>query len=371
MYGLVREGGGTKGAYHLGVLEAVSELNIEISDVVGTSIGAVNGALFAQGDFDILSDIWREISMYKIFEIPEDIKEKKQMLDRRNLSSVVNEIIKRKGLDISPFEKILRDVIDEDKLRRGKIDFGLVTYCLTSNEGKHMFLRDIPPGQLHDFILASCSFPGFRIRNVEDKVYIDGGMVNNLPVNMLVEKGIKNIISVEVGGFGISKKVSAAGCNLFTVRCGERLVGLLDFNQKSIENARMRGYLDAMKVFGRLSGSLYFFDTGEYFYFRKKYSENIMNGLEKAAEFFGIEKNRKYSVEEFIKIVNKHFYTEKKRDDIMQILKWSNSEKIAGLAKAIISSDSVILNSKIIADLLGDIFDAASSIAYFNMQNIQ
>jgi len=200
---------------------------------------------------------------------------------------------------------------------------------------------------------------------------MDGGVVNNLPVNMLVEKGVKNIVSVEVGGFGISKKISAGGCNIFTVRCGERLVGLLDFNQKNIENARIRGYLDAMKVFGKLSGKLYFFDTVDYFKFREKYSENILHGLEKAADFFGVEKNRKYSVEEFIKIVNKHFYNEKIRDDIMQILKWSNSEKVAGLAKSIISSDSVMLNNKIIADLLGDIFDAASSIAYFNMQNIQ
>jgi len=371
MFGLVLEGGGTKGAYHLGVLKAVSELGIEISDIVGTSIGAVNGALFAQGDFDILSEIWREISMDKIFEIPEDIKDKNQMFDRRNISSVANEIIKRKGLDISPFEKLLRGVIYEDKLRRGRIDFGLVTYCLSSNEGKHMFLKDIPPGQLHDFILASCAFPGFRVRNVENKLYMDGGVVNNLPVNMLVEKGVKNIVSVEVGGFGISKKISAGGCNIFTVRCGERLVGLLDFNQKNIENARIRGYLDAMKVFGKLSGKLYFFDTVDYFKFREKYSENILHGLEKAADFFGVEKNRKYSVEEFIKIVNKHFYNEKIRDDIMQILKWSNSEKVAGLAKSIISSDSVMLNNKIIADLLGDIFDAASSIAYFNMQNIQ
>lgn len=45
-YGLVLAGGGTKGAYEVGVWKALKEMNINITAVVGASIGALNGALF-------------------------------------------------------------------------------------------------------------------------------------------------------------------------------------------------------------------------------------------------------------------------------------------------------------------------------------
>ena len=50
-YGLVLAGGGTKGAYEVGVWKALKEMNINITAVVGASIGALNGALFLQDLF--------------------------------------------------------------------------------------------------------------------------------------------------------------------------------------------------------------------------------------------------------------------------------------------------------------------------------
>ena len=50
-YGLVLAGGGTRGAYQVGVWKALQELNIKIKGIVGASIGALNGALFLQNDY--------------------------------------------------------------------------------------------------------------------------------------------------------------------------------------------------------------------------------------------------------------------------------------------------------------------------------
>ena len=61
MFGLVLEGGGTKGAYHIGAYKALGELGLKINSIVGTSIGAVNGALFAQDDFLLAEQIWDNI----------------------------------------------------------------------------------------------------------------------------------------------------------------------------------------------------------------------------------------------------------------------------------------------------------------------
>ena len=69
MIGLVLEGGGAKGAYHIGVFRALDELNIGLDGVVGTSIGAINGAMIAQGDGPRAWEIWAQIRSSDIFNI--------------------------------------------------------------------------------------------------------------------------------------------------------------------------------------------------------------------------------------------------------------------------------------------------------------
>ena len=58
MYGLVLEGGGAKGAYHIGAYKAIKDMNIEIGGVAGTSVGALNGAAIAQDDFEKAYELW-------------------------------------------------------------------------------------------------------------------------------------------------------------------------------------------------------------------------------------------------------------------------------------------------------------------------
>ena len=60
-YGLVLAGGGTKGAYEVGAWKALRELGVDITAIVGTSIGAINGALFLQNDFDKVMELYDNI----------------------------------------------------------------------------------------------------------------------------------------------------------------------------------------------------------------------------------------------------------------------------------------------------------------------
>ncbi len=73
MYGLVLEGGGAKGAYHIGAYKAIMEEGIEIKGIAGTSVGALNGgAMIVQGDFEKAYEIWHNISYSKVINASEE-----------------------------------------------------------------------------------------------------------------------------------------------------------------------------------------------------------------------------------------------------------------------------------------------------------
>ena len=57
---LVLGGGGSRGAYEIGVWQALREMDIDIHIVTGTSIGAINGAAIAQGDYDMAVRMWKQ-----------------------------------------------------------------------------------------------------------------------------------------------------------------------------------------------------------------------------------------------------------------------------------------------------------------------
>ena len=70
--GIILEGGGVKGAYQVGALKALQEINFEISGYAGTSIGALNAALIAQGDYKKMINLWKDVSMNELIGIDEE-----------------------------------------------------------------------------------------------------------------------------------------------------------------------------------------------------------------------------------------------------------------------------------------------------------
>ena len=72
----VLSGGGSRGAYELGVWQALRELGIPIHIAAGTSVGALNGAMVAQDDFEGAVRLWNELETHMVFDLDE--KKKKQ-----------------------------------------------------------------------------------------------------------------------------------------------------------------------------------------------------------------------------------------------------------------------------------------------------
>lgn len=266
MFGLVLEGGGARGAYHVGAYKAIKELNIEIGGIAGTSIGAINGAMMVQGDYELLEKIWLSVDSYELFDLDEKTVEDLRHFNLRdiNFSYLLHqskEILSNRGLDTSRIRELFDYYIDEDKIRSSNIDFGIVTVNLTDKKPMELMKEDIPEGKLIDFLIASANLPAFRIEEVDGKKYLDGGFYNNLPIDILANKGYKNIIAVRTLAIGIIRKAKIKDLNIIFIQPVESLgsmLGALDFNRERAEEYINLGYYDAMKVFKKLKGFKYY-----------------------------------------------------------------------------------------------------------------
>ena len=136
---LVLGGGGSRGAYEIGVWQALNELGVRIDIVTGTSVGAINGAMIVQDSFDLALSLWKEVDTSKVFDL--DIKN----------------VIANSGIGIDKLKSLLQQHIDEAAIRKSPIDYGLVTVELPSMTPKFLMKSEIPKGMLVDYILASSS----------------------------------------------------------------------------------------------------------------------------------------------------------------------------------------------------------------------
>jgi len=235
-YGLVLSGGGTKGAYEVGAWKALKKMKIPISAIVGTSIGAINGAMMLQDDQQQMENIYLQIQMSDIFETSDAIDTSKSLFSLDNIRGLIKEYFMQRGLDTAPLEKLIRDNIDLDKIYQSDIDFGIVTYSIKELTAIEKYKNEIPKDEMVKFLLASASFPIFKPQKLEGKRFIDGGVYDNMPINMLLKKGYKKIIVIDLAGLGIHRKLEKKqGVYVKMIRCSEDLGGTFEFDHKRIQ----------------------------------------------------------------------------------------------------------------------------------------
>lgn len=266
-YGLTLEGGGARGAYHIGAVKALIENGYEFKAVVGTSIGAINAAFIAQNDFKEIENMWKTMSFSDLFDI-EDEKIKKAMnadLDLptiKYLSRKLAKAIKEKGIDTLKMRNILEEKIDEDKIRKSKIKFGLVTFCISDVNGEELLIDDIKEGELIDYLMASSNLPGFQRVKLNDKDYIDGGFYDNCPVNLIEKMEIKEAIVIRTYKImrirGYRNIVKRGNVNMHMIQPVDPLPSMLNFDTKNLNELLLLGYFDAMKMIKSLDGIRYY-----------------------------------------------------------------------------------------------------------------
>ncbi len=119
MIGLVLEGGGAKGAYHIGAYRALTEVGIEISGVVGTSIGAINGAIIDQGDGARAWDLWADMTNSDVFDIDRQLdrqlrREGLTLEKVQKIASLLSRIFDDGGIDTTKIRAFIETHIDTD-----------------------------------------------------------------------------------------------------------------------------------------------------------------------------------------------------------------------------------------------------------------
>ena len=270
MIGLVLEGGGAKGAFHVGVLKALYDRGYEFQGVAGTSIGAINGALVAQGDFDRLYDLWYTATPSLLFDFDENMVSRilDNDLDKtvfKYIFQTIKLVFASKGVSLDKAKDLLDRLIDENKLRASNIDFCLVT-VEHSDDWKPLvlFKNDIPNGEIKDYILTSAYLPIFNRAKVGGKMFIDGGMYDNCPVNPLIYRGFDEIIAIRTGARMPSQKVIDRSVKVSYIDPSEPLGKLLDFRTDRIRYNIQLGYYDGLRYTDNLLGLKYYIRRPSY-----------------------------------------------------------------------------------------------------------
>lgn len=269
MRGLALEGGGAKGAFHIGALQAFFDRGITFDAVTGTSIGALNGAMIAQGDFETLKMLWTNAAISKVADV-DDAEFDKLMsgdYDRSLVKYLVKkarEVISSRGMPIDKLKSIVDKYIDEDKLRASKIDYGLVTVAVSNGwEPMELFKEDVPEGLLKDYILASAYYPLYNRPEIGGKRFLDGGIYNNCPISPLVRKGYSDIVAIRTGSRMPMRGVIDRSVKVTYVIPSESLGGTVDLRKSHVEYNMKLGYFDALRALDKLGGFRYYIEPME------------------------------------------------------------------------------------------------------------
>jgi NTE family protein len=180
-------GGGILGAHEVGMLRALADHSVTPDVVLGTSIGAVNGALFAAdpsvAGVTRLTDLWVDSNLAEVSA--------GGLLRRAGT-------LARTGTHVQSLNEVRRRLVNALPVERVE-DLRIPFQCVAASierAAEHWFAS----GVLADVVLASCAVPGILppVR-IGDEHFIDGGIVNSIPVARAVALGARTIYVLQVG----------------------------------------------------------------------------------------------------------------------------------------------------------------------------
>ena len=204
--GLVLSGGGAKGLAHIGALKIIDSLGIRVDYIAGTSMGSVIGSLYASGyTGEQIDSIFKKVNFDDVISdnLP---RASKTFYERENSEKYAIKLPFEKfkiklpsGLssgqnNFNLLSRLTLHVCDVDDFSKLPIPF----FCIATNieTGEEVVLDK---GNLAQAITASSAFPSlYKPIIINNQILIDGGVVNNYPIDELKAKGVDVIIGVDV-----------------------------------------------------------------------------------------------------------------------------------------------------------------------------
>ena len=237
--GLVLGGGGARGAAHVGVLKVLEEYNVPIDYVIGTSMGSIVGGLYAAGmspqEMEAIFNLvpWNDMFSDRPPEVLLPFRHKKdnQRLMAFELGVKHGKITLPKGFIPGQklgflLQKLTLNVANIDNFDELPIPFRAVSADLATGEA---VVHD--HGSLNEAMRASMSIPGvFTPVEMDGRILIDGGIVNNVPIEIARQIGADVIIAIDVG-----TPLSKVGDLKNMLDVTMQMIGIL--TQKNVDNS--------------------------------------------------------------------------------------------------------------------------------------
>jgi NTE family protein len=214
--GLVLSGGGARGLAHVGVLKVLEEHRVPIDAIAGTSMGAVIGGLYSAGMSP--AEIEALVSTLDWNEAFRDRSPRRDMNFRRKQDD--REFLVRFPLGVKSGDlRVPRGLIQGQKLTQilrretisvaGIADFDRlpIPFRAVATDLETGERRVLAGGDLTEALRASMSAPGvFAPVELDGRLLVDGGLVENLPVDIAKEMGVDRVIAVDVGFQPVGRK---------------------------------------------------------------------------------------------------------------------------------------------------------------------
>lgn len=192
---LVLSGGGLKGLAHIGVLRALEERGLVPALVVGSSIGSLIGAAWAAG------------------ATPEEMEARALRVRRRDVFQVARvDVAFRRLLAPAlyrrePLEHLIASLVGDVTFRELKRRLLVNTVDLHTGMQVMWGLPGLLDTQVADAVAASCALPGiFPPREIAGRAYVDGAVVENLPVRLAASLGTGPIVAINVAATSIRRQ---------------------------------------------------------------------------------------------------------------------------------------------------------------------
>ena len=254
--GLVFAGGGGKGAYQVGVWKAIKEYELDqrITAISGTSVGALNGVLFATSSVDRARDVWLNISPDKILSL--DFTSWLQKF-QGNVIDIPQSIVElfagrgvfsRKGLT-----EIIQQSVHLSLINTRSIPVYATAYDARKRQPHYFLLNRLSDDEKLRALLASSALPFvFDPVKINNQTYWDGGLTDNTPVTPLYDMGCSTILVVHLNRTTVIDESKYSNAKIIEIfpkdSLGELFDGTLDFSPTNAQIRIGQGYRDAKDI---------------------------------------------------------------------------------------------------------------------------
>ncbi|WP_413305764.1 patatin-like phospholipase family protein [Bacillus sp. 1P10SD] len=262
--GLVLAGGGGKGAYQIGVAKALREYGVDqnIQAIAGTSVGALNSLLLAQGDIQLAEKVWLTISPEKILTMDPNrwLTGAKKRWPSRVFSivdSLSTQLIEHGWFSRDGLLDIIRENVNLSYI--SNLNIPIFSTCLHAGSLKATYFKI--NGSAHEriesILLASSAIPFiFDPVEIDGELYWDGGVplpaADNIPIQPLYDEGCEVIITVHLSRDRFIDHSQFPHAQIIEIvpqeDQGGFIKGTLDFSPLGAERRMLQGYEDAKRI---------------------------------------------------------------------------------------------------------------------------